>query len=385
MDADIHRLVAAFHQSTCSCVLVTTGGGSSAAGWLLAVPGASRTILETSTPYFEESLCRFLGRRPDGFCTAKTSVDMAEAAWARAMALHAAGRCVGLGCTASLATDRPKRGEHRFFASVAVEDTVRTASLILEKDARSRAIEEEIVSRVILNLMAEAAGIQERLVLSLRPGETLQQETSDRGMPIAPFLRAEFPRFCVQPDGKLVRDSPLPAVLLPGSFNPLHEAHCELLRLATEQLHLPGAFELSIANVDKPPLGLAEIRRRLGQFHGRACVWLTHAPTFVEKSPLFPGTVFVVGVDTAPRLLLPRYYEGGDAGLERAGAELRKNGCRFLVAARAGPDGQLLGLEDLQVPASFQGLLEGIPKSAFHNLISSTELRNRSCAPAPSD
>ena len=382
MEAELARLITSIHESDLPCVLVTTGGGASAAGWLLSVPGASRTILEILSPYSESSLCQFLGKRPEGFCTSQTAIDMAEAAWARARVLHPGGRCAGIGCTASLATDRPKRGEHRFYAALAVEDQVHTVGITFEKGARARAEEESIVSRAVLNLMAEAAGVNGRLALQLRPGEILRKEAIARGAFLAPFLRREVSKICSLADGRVCSDAPTPNVLLPGSFNPLHAGHRDLLTLASEQLKSPGAFELSVTNVDKPPLGLAEIRRRLEQFHGRTAVWLTHAPTFVEKSKLFPGCVFVIGYDTAARLIQPQYYSASSGGMDRAIGELREQGCRFLVAARANSAGVLLGLEDLAIPACFQGLLEGIPKERFHNPISSTDLRKYEAATA---
>jgi hypothetical protein len=71
------------------------------------------------------------------------------------------------------------------------------------------------------------------------------------------------------------------------------------------------AFEISVTNVDKPPLAGETVRHRLAQFAWKSPVELTRAPTFVEKSRLFPGTTFVVGADTAERLFGAQYY-GGD-------------------------------------------------------------------------
>ena len=47
-----------------------------------------------------------------------------------------------------------------------------------------------------------------------------------------------------------------------------------------------------------------------------------------------PGSTFVLGYDTAIRVLNPKYYEG-EAGLVRALSEIREHGCRFVVGGRA--------------------------------------------------
>src|SRR5262245_60117955 len=99
---------------------------------------------------------------------------------------------------------------------------------------------------------------------------------------------------CQNSDGSMMQDHLLPAAILSGSFNPLHHGHRELAEVASRLRSLPVSFELSIANVDKPELPDDEVQRRLRQFIGVARVYVTRAPTFVQKASLFPGSVFVV-------------------------------------------------------------------------------------------
>jgi hypothetical protein len=134
------------------------------------------------------------------------------------------------------------------------------------------------------------------------------------------------------------------------------------------------AYELSVVNADKPPLQADEVIRRASAFEGWADLWLTHAPTFREKARLFPGCVFVVGADTAERVVHPRYHGGSPEALAAALAEVRELGCRFLVAGRLGPTGYVL-LDGLAIPEEARGLFEGLPESAFRRDISSTMLR----------
>jgi hypothetical protein len=138
---------------------------------------------------------------------------------------------------------------------------------------------------------------------------------------------------------------------------------------------LPPAFELSVTNVDKPLLGLEEVRCRLAQFAWRAPVWLVRAPTFVEKARLFPGATFVIGADTAERVLAPRYYHNSAEEMSQALDEIRRHGCRFLVAGRAGADERLTELHHLDVPDAHRDLFTAIPVGSFRVDLSSTALR----------
>jgi hypothetical protein len=162
--------------------------------------------------------------------------------------------------------------------------------------------------------------------------------------------------------------------VLPGSFDPLHEGHERLAAAAAAVLRAEVTFELSIANVDKPQMAELEVRRRAAQFAGRWPVVLTRASRFYEKARLFPGCVFVVGWDTAGRLVAPRYYGGGEQNVETALAGIRQAGCRFLVAGRA-VDGVFHSLSDVPIPAGFRDMFSPIPEAAFRCDVSSTELR----------
>jgi hypothetical protein len=168
-----------------------------------------------------------------------------------------------------------------------------------------------------------------------------------------------------------------PLALLPGSFNPFHAGHLELAAVATRLLGVPVAYELSLRNVDKPDLASHEVERRVRQFEGRADLWLTRAPTFVHKARLFPGTVFVVGADTASRIVAVRYY-ADRATHHQAMATLADLQCRFLVAARADTAGTLYTLDDLEIPLAWRTLFQAIDPGEFRMDISSSQLRGAS-------
>jgi hypothetical protein len=371
MDA-VRDLVSLLHQSTTKYAAALTGGGSGLAGRLLSVPGGSRTVLEIVVPYGEDALTDYLGARPESFCSAAVTRDIARRACERARRLAPGAAVLGLACTAGLRSDRPKRGDHRCHVAVCTARGARSWSLTLTKEARSRAEEETVVELLALNALADELGVAERVPLPLLPGEEVVTETPEDAGPLAAFLAGQVEVLCADPDGRLRLDAARPKVVLPGSFNPLHEGHVELARTAASILKTDAAFEMSVIHADKPPVPDEEVRRRLAQFTWRGAVWLTRVPTFIEKARLFPGAAFVLGADTVVRLLDPRFYQGGAAGLDAAATEFRALGCRFLVAPRVDASGTCVGVAQLAIPAPHRDLFVEVP---FRRDISSTQLR----------
>jgi len=186
-------------------------------------------------------------------------------------------------------------------------------------------------------------------------------------------LLTERGAVCVEPGGG-VRVAPQPVALLPGSFNPLHRGHTKLAAAAALRLGASVHFELSVTNADKPELPREEVERRLAQFAGVAPVWVTRAATFAEKAMLFPGTAFVVGWDTAVRVVDPRYY-GGEAGRDAALRKLTDCGCRLVVGGRADAGGAFRVWDGGGLAAEFAGLFVPLAEADFRADVSSTALR----------
>src|SRR5580692_2909882 len=357
-DAAWQQLISKLHASGRKAALAITGGGSGAIGELLRVPGGSRLLIEAQVPYDAAALATFLGFAPVQACSADTAIAMASSVRARAARLVPADTdLVGLGATAALVSDRPRKGEHRFHIACANAAGVVHCTGVLAKGRRDRAAEEDLVSRAIVLWLAQGCGVAAPSPRSLLDADEHFAETAVATVDtIDQLLAGELDRVTVQPDGQMMLSAPRPLVLLPGSFNPLHEGHVLLARVAEELTQQPVAFEISVTNVDKPPLSGETVRHRLAQFAWKSPVELTRAPTFVEKSRLFPGTTFVIGADTAERLVAPKYYGDDEALMHAALEEMSKSGARFLVAVRIDAAGRVRGLDGIQVPRRYADL-----------------------------
>ncbi len=101
-----------------------------------------------------------------------------------------------------------------------------------------------------------------------------------------------------------------------GSFDPCHKNHVFMAMCASKEYNSPVHFEISLTNVDKPPIDFISLSQRLDSlrkykdeaFMGGVC--LTNAPLFLQKADLFPNSTFIIGADTFNRLFDAKYYDG---------------------------------------------------------------------------
>ncbi|KAA3482853.1 Nucleotidylyl transferase superfamily protein [Gossypium australe] len=139
-------------------------------------------------------------------------------------------------------------------------------------------------------------------------------------------------------------------------------------------------------------------------------VIISNQPYFYKKAELFPGSAFVIGADTAVRLinkpslmepdhipqkfdefaifkqvcrvfllisltLQPKYYDGSYVRMIETLSGCKRTGCTFIVAGRK-VDGTFKVLEDFDVPEVLKDMFVPIPAERFRMDISSTEIRS---------
>lgn len=310
--------------------IALAGGGSGLLSAILATPGASNFLHEAQVPYSPAALKRHLGDAPERAVAPETARAMAAVAFDRLISDDAGGSLIGIGCTAALQTNRDRRGDDRAFICLKTATSERLFALYLSEGTRVE--QESMLSDWLSVLIAQAVGVERGLMVS-------------------------------------------------GSFNPVHSGHRGMRIAAQHSTGLRGVFELSAVNVDKPNIPEEEILRRVSAIRDIP-IAITAAPRFTGKASNFPSTTFVVGYDTAERLI---DYAIGDewSHFDAADSSFLVMG-RLLQAAQqksgaqAADCQQFYGAEHLAMPPESVHLFEGISEELFREDISSSELRNPS-------
>lgn len=88
------------------------------------------------------------------------------------------------------------------------------------------------------------------------------------------------------------------------------------------------------------------------------------APLYPDKAKIFPNSTFVLGYDTAVRLVMPKYYGGHDGMLLQL-ASMSFAGCSVFVAGRAVTDdngsSSFKTFQDVEVPDVIRKLVRLAP------------------------
>jgi hypothetical protein len=275
--SDWHDVAAAIHSSGFQFVVAVTGGGSGAISTLLETPGASRSVLAAVVPYSLAALTDWVGGKPEQACSASTARAMAMKSFRLAgtfagrpaSSQSASSRLTGFGLTASLATNRPKRGERRIHAAVQMADRTEAYSLTLVDEAPTRAADERVAAGLLLLMIAAACGVDATAIREGLPlgdsEELLTHDAARADEASSDLLQGRRRMVLVEPTAAETPASPAPhaSLVFPGAFNPPHRGHLRMAALAETRLQQRATWELSIANVDKPPLDFIAIRDRV--------------------------------------------------------------------------------------------------------------------------
>jgi len=184
-----------------------------------------------------------------------------------------------------------------------------------------------------------------------------------------------------------------PCLIVPGSFNPLHEGHEGMAGRAADATGRDmrtALFEICVGNADKGFIDVADMCQRVEAIvaRGRRAL-VTRATFFAQKAALCEGCDFAIGYDTYARIVDARYYVPSGASLEEASEDqrlswvhsallqIKSKRVRLAVAGRlVGESFKSLETDPLyEPPEALVGLF--LPIAGFRCDMSSTELRKR--------
>lgn len=349
---DIERAITELHASRFLLAYATTGLGAILPTLIWGMGGCSRTLLEGLFTYDRGSTDDLVGRPiVEGYSSPTTASGMsAGVLFFNYQRLFALGRSaelpnlIGAAMCGAVQTCRSRRGADVAEMSFRVlrNGIICEWSIGLElKKEKARGWQDLFACLVFLNGVLSIAGIEqikipavERFTSMIKNCKELVEENGL--LKTVPCLYA----FAIDTETLLAEDaivinpdgSQAPLSSLAGrkianvstSANPLSPLHFILLREGVKAAG-DGAIpvlELNAGNPDKGTLDVAELARRAGQAHGLCHVIVRMGSgRFIDKvkgmSGILPdGQDYVVGIDTAERILNPKYYGGEDASDE---------------------------------------------------------------------
>jgi hypothetical protein len=364
---DINSFVDAIHatnkKSGNRFVITTTGGAFSSSSYLMSRPGASSSIVQLNGPYAQEATEKLMEEPTESFASLKAANELSITSLKQCRdLLDQKYNFIGVGVTAALATNRWLKGDHRLHIVITTDINRFTFSLNLykgyppdpetpEKLFRTRAQEDELCGKLVIFAIAYICKIIpltffhsliKENFLNIMDKYDFNDEIFNN--PIHRLLHSKIPEISdlrheivnsvlVVDDKYFINPSLKNIVMLSGSFNPMHDGHISMLQNACALNHTDGIFEMCVVNIDKPPLSFDDIIARIDTFDSRPVV-LTNAPLFADKDKLFTGISYAIGIDTAIRLINPKYtYGDADLMIENI-LKMTFNNTKFYIGSR---------------------------------------------------
>jgi nicotinic acid mononucleotide adenylyltransferase len=293
--------------------VVCAGGGSKFISDLNAYGGSSQLISEAIYLNSIEYTDKFLGYKPNKYVSKETALDLAMAGYMKQVEILGTYDVQSIACTAKLYSDG-QRVDRQNIACIALQTKNSTHYFEAEFFNSGREVQEEGLSIAL------------GCFLSQRKGCTFNKEHKISGGGL------EFGQ-STNENTKFRR------TVYPGSFNPMHHKHLELVSWAEKMYSRPVEFLLSMENYGKVWTNFISLDERIAGIdkatssgeltnYTREIQIIPSAKYFYQKMANYFDSVFIVGSDNLAALSNHYYSELCEIML--------KNNNRLLIFPRQG-------------------------------------------------
>ncbi len=306
-------MVQKIHETPFKFFAAISGGGQGFLGDFCKIEGASNNFIGAIIPYNQNIFNKFLGgRSPDHYVSSEAARKLAVSSFMECLNANIPRQnAVGLAATCSLAkfNERENR-KHKVYIAAHCYTFTLVIEIILNQHRRNRSSEDELVSNLLFEVLAYVTLAKP---INIKPfyideenGESFKI-TEERDKNLGYLINGETDLISTV---NLAETKEL--VIFSGSFNPIHNAHKEIVEAAQKITNQPVFLELTINNADKGFLDFIELENRINNLAGYEFI-LTNARTMKDKVDTIKkyapkaNLIFVVGSDTWERIWNPKY------------------------------------------------------------------------------
>jgi hypothetical protein len=275
--------------------LIATGAGAGLQQQLWETPGSSAYLSGCHFPYAMEEQEELLGFMPEHFVSEENAVDLASAAYMKAYRFGGK-KPIGIGITASVASEKIHRGEHRIFICTISDNGIKLFHRTLEKGMG-------IAQRIQDGQDCDAWGkwmLQDAAKIISFSNAQDATELARKRFFGRPFFAANGKRLATLPKSKHL-------AMMPGAYNPPHEGHLSTAQHVLDDYNQTVVYEVTAEPPHKEPLSVQALLQRAKLLQGHDRLFTKSNPLYLDKANAYPGVPLVLGADAMVRMLDPKW------------------------------------------------------------------------------
>lgn len=293
-----------------------TGAGAGLQKRIWEIAGCSSFFVGSHFPYGPVKTCNTIGYEPSSFCSKETAIALAMASYMEAYdPFDGADDVVGIGLTASVASLKAHKGDHRVFVAAISNTKCIVYSMVIQKgDASYRAADGELADELGELALLKVLG------LPTEPSEALSGNAlqfSSEEIPNEDLINLIMKRPYIKADGtKSVfdrEDFPCEPMFYPGTFDPFHYGHANIGAaakakfIANYSVEPELIYSTCINPKHKAPPTPAALLKKISQMKGNNFLLTKDDALYLEKAEANPGCSFIVGADALLTMMDPKW------------------------------------------------------------------------------